>query len=305
MEIIYDIFMIFELETFIAVVRHGSFTAAGNQIGLTQSAVSSQIQRLEESLGFSLFDRTRRSAVLNEDGARVLKRAEQIVSLYDKLGDEEHDDEVIRTLHIGAIASVQVVLLPRAITELRTKEPKLRINIAPGVSMGLMDRLDSAEIDAAIMIRPPFGLLPDMIWQTLIYEPFKLLVPRNVEGNDWRTLLASHPFFRYERKSFGGRQVTRFLRDNGLTVEDAIEIDEISGLMNLVGEGAGVALVPMVDAYLPMPPNVRAVSLGEKVFYREIGLLKKTRSPKDKLLMQLERCVADAISTTGEGTAAQ
>ena len=64
--------MITELKTFIAVVRYGGFSAAGSHIGLTQSAVSSQIQRLEESLGLELFDRTRRSAVLNEAGARQL-----------------------------------------------------------------------------------------------------------------------------------------------------------------------------------------------------------------------------------------
>ena len=57
--------MINELRTFIAVCRHGTFAAAGERIGLTQSAVSSQIKRLEEALGFELFDRTGRSATLN------------------------------------------------------------------------------------------------------------------------------------------------------------------------------------------------------------------------------------------------
>ncbi len=75
--------------------------------------------------------------------------------------------------------------------------------------MALMDQLDSAEIDAAIMIRPPFGLLPEMSWQTLMHEPFKLLVPKDTKGRDWRALLESQPFLRYERTSFGGRLVTR------------------------------------------------------------------------------------------------
>ena len=68
--------MINELRTFIAVVRHGTFAAAGEHIGLTQSAVSSQIKRLEDSLGFALFDRTRRSATLNAAGAATLGGAE-------------------------------------------------------------------------------------------------------------------------------------------------------------------------------------------------------------------------------------
>lgn len=296
--------MITELKTFIAVVRYGGFSAAGSHIGLTQSAVSSQIQRLEESLGLVLFDRTRRSAVLNEAGARVLARAEDIVALFAKLGDANTDDELAGTLRIGAIASVQSMILPRALAALRKESPRLLVNIAPGVSMALMDQLDSAEIDAAIMIRPPFGLLPEMGWQPLMREPFKLLVHKDTKGRDWRALLESQPFLRYERTSFGGRLVTGFLRDHSLAVRDTIELDEISGLMNLVAEGLGVALVPMVEAYLPLPAGVRAISLGEQTFYREIGILRKGMSPRRLVIQSLERCLREALLPVA-GTADQ
>lgn len=293
--------MITELKTLIAVVRHGGFSAAGEQIGLTQSAVSSQIQRLEESLGFALFDRTRRSAVLNEAGARVLARAEDIVALYARLGDAGGDEELAGTLRIGAIASVQSSVLPRALAALRKDHPRLLVNIIPGVSMKLMDQLDSAEIDAAVMIRPPFGILPEMSWQPLMHEPFKLLAPKNSKGRDWRKLLETQPFLRYERTSFGGRLVTRFLRDNKLTVQDAIELDEIAGLMKLVAEGLGVALVPMVEAYLPLPPGVRAIDLGDKAFYREIGILRKGLGSRQPVVLALEKHLREAIPAADGG----
>lgn len=288
--------MIPELKTFIAVVRYGGFTAAADSIGLTQSAVSSQIRRLEESLGIELFDRTRRSAELNEAGARVLGQAETLVGLYGKLGECGADDTAATTLRIGAIASVQSSLLPRTLAALKKQHPRLRVHIDPGLSTRLMDQLDSSEIEAAIMIRPPFGILPEMRWQSLIYEPFKLLAPSEVKSRDWRKVISSFPFLRYERTSFGGRLVTRFLRDNGLLVNESIELDEIAGLMKLVSEGLGVALVPMVDAYLPMPANVHAISLGEKTFYREIGLLRKIKSPQRLMVQDLERCMRDAMT---------
>ncbi|WP_431095059.1 LysR substrate-binding domain-containing protein [Polaromonas aquatica] len=301
--------MITELKTFIAVVRHGSFSAAGARIGLTQSAVSSQIKRLEASLGFELFDRTRRTAVLNTHGSQTLARAEEIVAMYSRLGDLPVDEDLTGTLRIGAIASVQSALLPRALAAMRRKHPKLRLNIVPGVSMRLMDELDAGEIDAAIMIRPPFGLLPEMTWQPLVSEPFVLLVPEDVKGRDWRRMLASHPFLRYERTSFGGRLVTRFLRDENITVQEAIELDEITGLMNLVSQGLGVALVPMAEACLPIPPSVRAVALGEQTFYREIGLLLRGKKQGPAVVQQLAQCLRDAASevkpSRRRGTAAR
>lgn len=286
--------MITELKTFIAVVRHGSFSAAGERIGLTQSAVSSQIKRLEESLGFELFDRTRRAAVLNIHGSQTLARAEEIVALYEKLGDPAAHEDAAGTLRIGAIASAQSALLPRALAAMRRKFPKLRLNIVPGVSMRLMDELDAGAVDAAVMIRPPFGLLPEITWQPLVSEPFVLLVPGSVRGRDWRKILASHPFLRYERTSFGGRLVTRFLRDENITVQEAIELDEITGLMNLVSQGLGVALVPMAEACLPMPSSVRIVSLGEQTFYREIGLLLRGKKQGPAMVHELAQCLREA-----------
>jgi DNA-binding transcriptional LysR family regulator len=74
--------MMRELKTFLAVVRHGTFASAGAHIGLTQSAVSAQIQRLEDDLGFPLFDRTGRSATLNAAGRHAVEVAEELLAAY-------------------------------------------------------------------------------------------------------------------------------------------------------------------------------------------------------------------------------
>ncbi len=287
--------MITELQTFIAVVRHGTFAAAGERIGLTQSAVSSQIRRLEAALGFELFDRTGRAATLNAAGSQTLARAEEIVRLYSKLGDLPASAELDGLLRIGAIASVQSSLLPRALVPLRQKYPRLRLNIVPGVSMHLMDQLDAGEIDIAITIRPPFGLLPELSWLPLVQEPFMLIVPASIEGSNWREVVQAHPFLRYERKSFGGRMVEKFLRDQRLAVQESIELDEIQGLFQMVANGLGVALIPMVQAHLPLPANVRALPLGEHTFYREVGLLQTRAKARQPVFDEMARCLREAV----------
>ncbi|AVQ81761.1 MULTISPECIES: LysR family transcriptional regulator [Variovorax] len=268
--------MIGELKTFIAVCKHGTFAAAGDRIGLTQSAVSSQIKRLEEALGFELFDRTGRSATLNVAGQTTLPRAEEICALFAKLGELPEDNATRGLLRIGSIASAQPTLLARALEKLRKAFPLVRVHVSPGVSMRLMDDLDAGKIDAAVIIRPPFGLPSDLTWQALIHEPYVLVVPKALPvTKDWRALIQQQPFLRYDRASFGGRMVEGFLRREAVSVNDAIEIDEIPGLIHLASKGLGVALVPLVEAHLPLPSGVRVVSLGEFTFYREIGLLQR------------------------------
>ncbi len=78
--------MIKELKTFIAVAREGTFTAAGDRIGLTQAAVSAQIHRLEAELGVELFDRSGRSAQLNAIGLQALQQAKDLIRMYEGLG---------------------------------------------------------------------------------------------------------------------------------------------------------------------------------------------------------------------------
>ncbi|MES2610288.1 MAG: LysR family transcriptional regulator [Pseudomonadota bacterium] len=286
--------MLSELKTFIAVCRHGTFAAAGDRIGLTQSAVSSQIKRLEESLGFALFDRTGRSATLNAAGQATLARAEEIQALYARLADLPSEAAAAGLLRIGAIASVQPTLLARAVAALRSVHPQLRVHVTPGVSMGLMDQLDAGKIDAAVIIRPPFGMLPELTWQPLAHEAFVLLVPADLKGRDWRALLQEHPFLRYERTSFGGRMVERFLRREGLAVRDAVEVDEIPALIHLVALGVGVALVPLVEAHLPLLPGVRVLTLGENTFYREIGLLQRRPRASPPAVALFAQCLRQA-----------
>ncbi|CAN7411238.1 LysR family transcriptional regulator [Acidovorax sp. LjRoot129] len=296
--------MLSELKTFIAVCRHGTFAAAGDRIGLSQSAVSSQIKRLEETLGFELFDRTGRSATLNAAGQATLVRAEEIHALYAKLAELPSEGIATGLLRIGAIASVQPTLLARALALLRGEHPQLRVHVVPGVSMKLMDELDAGKIDAAVIIRPPFGMLPDLTWQSLIREPFVLLVAADVKGTDWRALVQDQPFLRYERTSFGGRMVERFLRHEGLAVHDAVEADEIPALIHMVAKGLGVALVPLVEAHQPLPPNVRVLTLGAKTFYREIGLLQRRPRASTPAVALFSECLRQAaeVQTQAPGT---
>ncbi|AUT61371.1 LysR family transcriptional regulator [Paraburkholderia terrae] len=282
--------MIRELKTLIAVAQEGTFAAAGKRIGLTQAAVSAQMQRLEAEMGVALFDREGRTARLNASGQQILVQAQEVVRLYNNLSSTAAGPAATVRVTVGAIASVQRSLLPDALARFHAQCPGCTTRVIPGVSMELVNLVDAGEIDIAAIIRPPFSFQSDLRWTTLVQEPFRLIVPRGVKGKDWAELLANQPFIRYDRASFGGRQVDRFLRRMHFTVREVCELDELEAIVRLVENGVGVALVPQTATYRRWPAKVRAVDLEHHTFHRDVGLV--NRAPQHlsepvKVLLQL------------------
>ncbi|SEJ74161.1 DNA-binding transcriptional regulator, LysR family [Sphingobium sp. AP50] len=284
--------MITELKTFVAIARYGTFSQAADRVGLTQAAVSGQIKRLEEHLGVSLFDRTGRSATLNADGARILPRAQTILNLFDVLGDPDTDAET-GTLRIGAISSVQSSMLARALLDFRERYPKYGVHVLPGLSMHMIDQVDSGELDMAILIRPSFNLPPELGWHTLRREPYVLIAPAACEGDDWQELIQTQPFLRYHRLSVGGRQVDRFLRTMPFAVHPVMEAS-LQAMLTMVQNGLGVALIPVSEAHFPLPDKIRALSLGDHKLFREIGFVRSRLGQPQPALDHLSDCLSNA-----------
>ncbi|GAB2461415.1 LysR family transcriptional regulator [Comamonas humi] len=270
--------MITELRTFLAVARLGTFAGAGDAIGLTQSAVSSQMRRLEAHFGQSLFDRTGRSSALNAAGQALVPQAGQLLRQFDLLGQDDPAHSAPARLTIGAIATAQSSLLVPALLRLRGQHPQTQVQVVPGTSMELLDQLDTGALDAALIIRPPFGVDPQLLWQPLVQEPYALLAPARLPRQDWKELLQTQPFIRYDRRSFGGRMVDRFLRQAQLAPHEIIELDDLPSLLALVAQGAGVAIAPLAAALQPLPEAVRVLPLGEPPFHREVGLLRQRQA---------------------------
>ncbi|RMQ66668.1 Transcriptional regulator, LysR family [Pseudomonas syringae pv. tomato] len=290
--------MIKELKTLIAVAREGTFAAAGDRIGLTQAAVSAQMQRLEAQLGVELFDRKGRSAQLNRMGQQVLLQGQELVRLYGSLGNSATGSAPNVLVTIGAIASVQRSFLPDALALFHRQFPQCRTRVIPGLSMDLVNQVDAGEVDLAAIIRPPFSLHSDLRWTTLMREPYRLIVPADLQGEDWAELISSQPFIRYDRSSFGGRQVDRFLRQTHVSLREVCELDELDAIVKLVANGVGVALVPETATIQAWPAGVRAVDLGPHTFHRDIGLVHRARRSLAEPVNLLARLLTAQVQDT-------
>ncbi|MGF6300538.1 DNA-binding transcriptional LysR family regulator [Paraburkholderia sp. WC7.3d] len=218
------------------------------------------------------------------------------MTLYARLSERSGGAAESGMLRVGAIASAQVSLLADALARFRNERPGWRIRVVPGVSLGLLGQVDSGELDLAVIIKPPFALPSELEWRTLVAEPFVLLAPKKLArgGRSWRELLRSEPFIRYDRASFGGRLVDRFLRRARVGVRDAVELDELQAIVQLVARGMGVALIPDTAGLAKWPASVVALELGDATFEREIGLVLRPRHSRPVVADALAECIAGA-----------
>jgi len=290
------------LRTLTAIIRAGSFQAAGQQRGLTQSAISGQIRRLEEQLGYAVFDRTRRQATLTQAGRALLDQAQDILERCDalpRLGDHALVEAIYDgTLRMGAVATVQSTILAPAIEIFRARCPFARLHVLPGVSLHLVDQMDAGQIDAAVTVKPPWGLPAGLRWNPIAVQRFVLVAHRASlqDGENANAVLERLPFIRYDRTSFGGRTVDRFLRQIGVSPREFIEMDDVDGIRHAVCCGLGSAIIPLTRPLRGdgSEDGLAILQLDPKPPPREIGLIDSSARPHSLLPAWLDALRAAA-----------
>jgi len=258
--------------TFLMAAETASFSAAGARLGLTQSAVSTQIRRLEEDLGCTLFDRSGKSVALSEEGRQLLPDATRFVALYESMKGSAQARPDTAPLDLGAVSTVQSTLLPKAMQRFRIAYPDTHVNIVPGMSTQLLTQVDARELDIAVLVKPRLGIPPELKWVPLLHERFVAIAPVGGPA-DLKTLLATVPFIRYNRHSTGGQLVDRYLKRHRLWVREGMELDEPAVILQMVGEGLGCAIIPADLVPLRQTPNVEEVPMPGPPLFREIGVL--------------------------------
>src|SRR4051812_37279346 len=233
------------LRTFAAVAGEGSFAAAAPRVALTQAAVGQQMRALEGELRRPLFERQGKSVVLNEAGRELVPQVRRLLALYDQMLAPARTAEALAgTVHLGAVVSAVRPLI-QATLALKARHPALDLHVSAAKSIELIERVQSGELDAAIVVREP-GARPDLVWTALYDEPMVLLVPRKLEEANARTVLQRQPFIRFDPTQHTGRLVERTLKRLRVKPQEFLELNALESIVDLVRSGLGVAVVPLL-----------------------------------------------------------
>jgi DNA-binding transcriptional LysR family regulator len=135
------------LRSFVAIADAGGVTRAAGFLNLTQSAVSMQIKRLEESLGVQLLDRSARRVGLSEAGEQLLTYARKMVNLNDevfgRLTHSAHEGEMV----LGVPHDIVYPLIPQVMQRFARDFPKMRIILQSSFTRILRDQFSRGECD--------------------------------------------------------------------------------------------------------------------------------------------------------------
>ncbi len=277
------------LRTFLAVVRYGTFAAAGARIGLTPAAVGLQIKTLEQALNCELFIRTGRSIVLGPQGRLRVAKIEEIVSAYDSLIHIDQQEELSGHVSMGALVSALMGAFSDALRAIRRQHPRLHVTLYAGQSRDFAARVLRGELDAAVVTQSPEPLNQELLWTPLYTEPMVAIVPRDAlglegakdpeDGGPGRTnpsygVLATLPFLRFDQRTWTGRLVQQTLMHLGLSLDAEMELNSIETIIELVRQGFGGSIVPrLANVDWARDERLKVIELPGIAVFRHVGLL--------------------------------
>ena len=145
------------LRYFLAVAREENMSRAAEILHVTQPTLSKQLKSLEDELGKKLFTRHSFSIRLTDEGILLRNRAEDLISMADKIEKEfvSLDDITGGELYLGLAESFQIKHLAKVIKEFKTRYPNLHYHITSGDTEQIVDKLDKGLLDFLVLAEYP------------------------------------------------------------------------------------------------------------------------------------------------------
>lgn len=234
-----------QLRAFLVLSRLGSFTAAGKELHLTQSAVSHAIKALETDLGCDLFYRQGREVYLTPHGRELVAHAEAIErEMSQARGNLGALDQNPRgEMRIGCTPAAAQFILPTVLREFKDSFPQYNISIMPGESPEILERLEKNKIDVALCLKPRDA--SHLEWQTLLSDQLSFLTdslhpwlaqpPRARDLMDQTYIVSS-------RNSATFDLIQDYFLKLGVRPRSFIELGNTEAIKELVKLGLGIAI---------------------------------------------------------------
>ncbi|MBB5033910.1 LysR family transcriptional regulator [Prosthecobacter vanneervenii] len=245
-------FDLYALHLFHLVARHRSFTRAAREAGLSQSALTRQMQSLEERLGLTLINRTTRSVEITEAGLFLAAEATRLIGGVSSALDglQAEFGSARPEIRVSVSRTLAMAHMPGLFHANHQRHPEVICRVSYNASSAILTALEAGEIDIGVLCPP--SPLPDSIKVTHRFkDAFELIAPASVAAKapikraaSFKLWLAAQSWLHIAPETNTGRNLRRWLKRQQLNLPPAMELDSFDLIINLVASGFGLAFVP-------------------------------------------------------------
>jgi DNA-binding transcriptional LysR family regulator len=287
------------LITLDAILKTGSFANAAQEVGLTPSAVSLQVKRLEEYLGRPLFDRSGRTA---KPTPLAIELSESVSAALEAMEAARQRSTVAVSgrVVLGAIRTLQLTVIPLVLREISDRYPELSVKVIQGDSVELLGQLKAGELDAAAVIRPTTGGSSRLAWSDLAEQRFVFVAPPDSEGDSFEALIARYGWLQFDTSLTGGRVAASLLHRLAPGARPRFELESVEAVMAMIAAGQGVSILPRLDGETSSAYRVRVMSLGVEAPSRKIAFVCRSADADNRRIGALRNAFSacyDAMSS--------
>lgn len=276
------------------IAAHGNITRAAAAAGLTQSALTRQVQGIEQRLGVALFDRTTRAVRLTPAGEAFLRDTAPINRTMEEALRRLVQDhlDAPREVRLGVSRSIALSHLPGLLHAHLRRSTGVRTTVEHLHGKEIIARMESGHLDVAVVC-PPKRLPTTVSVTHEMDDAFQLIAPAALsvpsfalKGNRWPAKLSGwlsdQSWILFHASSQTGQQLRRWLKSREITASAAMEPDDFDLITHLVALGLGISLVPRrALAGFPRKKLIQRVPMPE-TFTRRLAVVvpKLTRTPR-------------------------
>jgi DNA-binding transcriptional LysR family regulator len=238
-----------QLNAFVALAKRGSFTLAGEELNLTQSAVSHAIKILENDVGCRLVDRDGRRVQLTEAGDRFLMHAENILREMEAMRSDtdSHSTHGRTRLRLGASTTACHLILPTVVREFRARFPRCSVRIEPGDYGRQIEMLRAGQVDLAIGLELPSPSGEDLIFTPLFDDELRFFVapthPWTKLSSIPREAISKETLILYSRTSYTYRLMIDYFREEKVLLNNFVELGSMEAIKEMAKLEQGAAVI--------------------------------------------------------------
>jgi len=276
-----------QLEIIRAIAETGSFTAAGDKLHVSQSAISRQVLLLEAELGEPVFHRIGRRIRITPAGESLLQLSHRVFQdLQDTVSAISDTRESLRgTMRLVGGMTVCLYVFPTLLAEVRRKHPALDLKITVGSGERSIALLRSGTADLGLVTVPVDATdlvsLPVLKEELLLvtYPAHPLAKKREIRSAD----LNRQPFILFEAGSITRQLVDEFLARERIEPDIVMETENVEIIKAMVEHGLGISIIPWQAAAADVRTRQLFCSrIAGHALYRDTGWLypKMRRLPR-------------------------